>query len=312
MFTFFSWLLLRVLHGLYSPIEILSAILPRRLSSTAVRIPSHLALALFTTPHGKKPNETSEETTQALIECAVRAIGWCRDFGIQTLTIYDRHGVLKTHHVELSDRLAANSTVRTISRPKHQSLPDTPPPSDHSSNASFEGDNDEDADVISWIISSPPRILGAEDFGLRRRNAAESGDKEYVPQKSDSLQVHIISYSDGRPTLARAARTLALAHASQVTDTPIMLKVQDLSETLECELPSPHLTIVHHLYPTVPLRPLELDAFPPWQLRLTELSQTPAARPSLPSWKKGAVVMEEADFRMALQEFADAEFREGK
>ncbi|KDQ10360.1 hypothetical protein BOTBODRAFT_58099 [Botryobasidium botryosum FD-172 SS1] len=109
-----------------------------------MRIPSHLALALLASPHGTKPKRgvRTEETDQALIECTVRAIGWCREFGIQTLTIYDRHGALKARHGELSDRLAANSAVCTISRPKQQSLPDTPPPSDHSSNASFEGDNE--------------------------------------------------------------------------------------------------------------------------------------------------------------------------
>lgn len=92
-------------------------------------------------------------------------------------------GVLKSHHEEFLAQLhIAHSNISVT--PVHQPLPDTPPPSEHSSTTSFEIDQDADVGVISWVISAPlpgsapdaddADVPVGERTGLRKRQAGET------------------------------------------------------------------------------------------------------------------------------------------
>lgn len=108
----FPWVLLRILHGIYHPVNKLVAVLPRRLNPIHARIPAHLALNLVTITPGGEESDAARATgsAEAIIECAVRVIGWCREVGVQKLTVYDRHGKHTLRHFITSSRNAALQT----------------------------------------------------------------------------------------------------------------------------------------------------------------------------------------------------------
>lgn len=61
---------------------------PNSLAVSRSKLPAHLCLNLVA-----NDGMNSEELEGAFLECLRRVVGWCREVGIATLTVYDRDGV---------------------------------------------------------------------------------------------------------------------------------------------------------------------------------------------------------------------------
>jgi dehydrodolichyl diphosphate syntase complex subunit NUS1 len=295
---------------------------PKDLKAARRKLPDHLALALVTRHDEakfKKDVVIQRNEVDAAIECVRRVVGWCQVVGINTLTVYDSGGILKTHHTTISAILSSSEglTDGLTSRPaspfeKSSIFPLTPPASDHSSAASNAGDQDTDSGVITIRASSEDYVAASLcEPPTKRRVGAESRSDNYT-----SFKLNIVSYTDGKPSLARVARSFVntITRSNSTGHVPIKIGIEEVNDVLESELPSPALLILHQLHPTISPKPLELYAFPPWQLRLTELYYKPALKPltSLFTCKANLNIIDERTFRDALDDFDRAEMREGK
>jgi len=138
------------------------------------------------------------------------------------------------------------------------------------------------------------------------------------------MKIYVISSSDGTPAIAKAAKTLAsrsrVGH-SEDSGTREQCSILDLDRLVTAEFPPPQLLIVHDVDPVRFLSStepsLQLDAFPPWHLRLTELHRT-LRRWNSSLWNpilrrcQRYNVLSQVAFRHALDEYEKAEMREGK
>lgn len=296
---------------------------PKPLLARRRRIPTHLAVILV--PDAENYDARVEETVME--ECVEQVVDWCKELGMQRLSIYERDGVLsrKSRYaspgfsqepIDLSDNTAL----------KPPRGPPTPPASDTDSTSRPR---------------SPEFELGASRFSvatfqipyLTRDDASEAEKKSHRRHRKSqifeskprrqTLTLHFLSRESSKPAVAAAARTLALERApsSRKNRGSFDLTIESLNGVLEGNtgFPSPDFIIVHSLYPST--APLELHGFPPWQSRLSEIYYAPR-RPRvlryilrfLPRSKpmSTALALSEMGFRRALDEFSDAEMRLGK
>lgn len=65
---------------------------PNPLKAQRSKIPKHLCLNLVA-----NDDTPAEETETAFLKCLQRVAAWCRVLSIQTLTVYDRHGMRIRH-----------------------------------------------------------------------------------------------------------------------------------------------------------------------------------------------------------------------
>jgi len=139
------------------------------------------------------------------------------------------------------------------------------------------------------------------------------------------MKIYVISSSDSAPAIAKAAKTLASrsrAARSKDNGTREKFSIPELDSLVTAEFPPPQLLIVHDVKPVPFLSStepsLELDAFPPWHLRLTELHRTSRKWSSSFWWNpilrrsQYYNVLSQEAFRHALDEYEKAEMREGK
>jgi dehydrodolichyl diphosphate syntase complex subunit NUS1 len=61
---------------------------PKSLEAQRSKIPKHLCLNLVA-----NNDMPAEETETAFLQCLQSVAAWCRVLGIETLTVYDRHGM---------------------------------------------------------------------------------------------------------------------------------------------------------------------------------------------------------------------------
>lgn len=61
---------------------------PKPLEAHRSKIPNHLCLNLVA-----NNDMPTEETENAFLQCLQSVAAWCRVLGIETLTVYDRHGM---------------------------------------------------------------------------------------------------------------------------------------------------------------------------------------------------------------------------
>ncbi|KAI0735093.1 hypothetical protein C8Q76DRAFT_791672 [Earliella scabrosa] len=323
-----SWLasvalaLLHVLYRLVLVIKSLSARfskIPRPLLADCDRskLPSHLALCLI--PDSTADDESNEKY---MLNSVVKVATWCQVVGIRRLTVYDREGVLANCSLDLRERLfPRNDEDNTDDSPVERQIqyPPTPPPSD---DADSRPDSPQSIPLIPKLgvttIRFPTRgPKSKRRASIKRRRVARSDDRA----EDSPLTVHVVSYKSGKPAVAAAATTLLRQFRDETPSQSAIASlsspsIQELNAILEGEygFSSPDLMIVHRKPPARQLRPpVELDGFPPWQMRLTEIYWDPYPRMRWSRTPQAEVAsIDENEFRSALDEFASAEMRLGK
>lgn len=300
-----GFLLLSVLHACYALTRAFQALTnrlnprrqPRPIHEPRDKIPKHIALVLAHGDAQKRHGQLYIDDVKAMLESVLRAVGWCQEVGVEKLTVYDREGVLESNTSYLRRKLIPTQQPterKDLLKPaKFVSYLLTPPASDASTEAT-EADSDLEEDKIT---------LGMTQFTIPPPSP-----------ENHPLHVNIISDKDGRTEVALCARQIAAFQRDQKNPLDsfslFQLDINTLDAVLEAKLQSPDMLLVHSMAPGVFKRPLELHAFPPWQIRLTEMhhSQVRSFSPFATSY----IPVEEEAFARALDIYSDAEFRVGK
>ncbi|KAI0068242.1 hypothetical protein BV25DRAFT_544287 [Artomyces pyxidatus] len=323
-------LVLRLVHWAYAFAIAVSSVRSRYFKSSPQplvaprrKTPTHLALVLVC----DEAKLGAVITKDAFLQCVERATAWCRGAGIGRLTVYDRAGVLSDSSTEIQERLGYRIPYAYDEQTAVDVMyPPTPPLSDDSDSQppSPRHSLDEDLHVVTM---SPTSQEQEKRRKLNRTANRRRSLRAHLQPKT--FMLHLISRDSGKPAIASAAnyylRVAAGTYPMKMSDPdegPFNLSVKELQLVIEGEhgLPPPDLLIVHHV--TTPPRqrpPLELYGFPPWQARLTEIYHDGYSGlrrrclwPILDVFRSPCILPSEVEFRRALDEYANAEFRLGK
>ncbi|RDX42615.1 hypothetical protein OH76DRAFT_1410958 [Lentinus brumalis] len=325
--SWFTRLILAVLHAVYRLVLVFKSLnsrlrrQPTPLDAGRTKVPSHLALSLIANPAVEE-----ESNEKYMLNSVEKVASWCQVVGIRRLTVYDREGILANSSLEIRRRVLPSQGEDAEDSPVECDMryPLTPPPSDDADSRPLSPHANP---VVPKLSVTTIRFPSPSSKSKRRPSVSRSALKRRRAARNDEhteespLTLHVVSYKSGKPAIAATATTLLRdqRHRNLSTydiDSP---SIQDLNAILEGEhgFPSPDLMIVHRKPPAGQLRSsVELGGFPPWQMRLTEIFCDPY--PKATSWwavSSSAVdssSIEEAEFRRALDEFADAEMRLGK
>ncbi|KIY64809.1 hypothetical protein CYLTODRAFT_424871 [Cylindrobasidium torrendii FP15055 ss-10] len=306
-----SYLVLLFLHGLYSVAYFAYSCWKRLvyappLSLTAPRrqLPKHLAI-LFIPDSGTH----YDLTEKCLLESVYRVIDWSKEVGINTLTLYDEHGLLRS----LAPAIERHLLAVVPSQLDDTDYPPTPPLSD-----------------------CTPRSLSpdcaAPQLPFTTINASFDADTHHMlgkPSATRSTTIYVVSADASKPAIAAVASTMAKEEAAYhklEADSPLFsLTIDEMKWRLEGKngLPPADFMIVHPLSPSKYNRTaLELHSFPLFQTRLTEIhhNRLLARHDAWINWvlpsrfysRRLPVPLTEVAFREALDDFAGAEMRFGK
>jgi len=311
-------LCLRILHFCYYLVVSLSNLWesfnrrqPQHLTAKRTKIPSHLALLLVVSEG--IDTETVENT---FVESVVRVVTWCRAVGIRQLTVYDSQGVAVRCSQSIRMRLIADRPPCEDDTDSEVEYPLTPPPSDTSESRPLSPDLDGQPGVV--IVEVAELQASKSRKPTRQWNVLKRRKQKYNTTPAMPLTLNLVSRELSKPAIALVAhsyvRTLRRIPRETEADLEFELSTDELGSTLEGRhgLPCPEFMIVHHISQTRNIQPsLELHGFPPWQIQLTELYHN---KPPKSNWSSSASpsLLEEVEFRAALDEFASAEFRLGK
>ncbi|KAG7450564.1 uncharacterized protein BT62DRAFT_927847 [Guyanagaster necrorhizus] len=316
-----AFLFLRLIHALYSIAIFASScwkrfnsVPPLPLTAPRRRIPKHLAV-LFVPDLDIHPDITHT----CLLESVYRTVDWCRELGIEKVTVYDSEGLLQASATTIQHHIALSS--KPYEPAMDHEYPPTPPLSEPDSRPVSP---EQIPEVNPYMIISLPRSCSEAvcepKSGRRRRTAARNS---YGP-----MTLHIVSSSSSKPVIAAAAHSIcklenSYSKISNIDD--FKLSVAELGQRLEGKdgFPPPDFMIVHPMSPSKYNRtPLELHGFPPWQTRLTEIHHNRHIKRHAAwiTWvlpqrfysARWPVPLTEMAFRDALDEFAGAEMRFGK
>ncbi|OBZ79860.1 Dehydrodolichyl diphosphate syntase complex subunit Nus1 [Grifola frondosa] len=330
-----SWLAsfaLGVLHALYWLVNSFRYLRhrldkdPLPLPTKRTKLPTHLALIL-----AADCGMDTEDAEKDMIGNVERVASWCRTVGIHRLTVYDRQGVLAKSSIDVRQRLLAlyQNHSEDSDTESEVIFPLTPPSSDDSDSRPLSPQSDilTLKLFVTTIQLSESTARGRKQLNTsrpavkrRRRIRNASG----VPDKP--LTVHIVSRQSGKAAIAKVASGFlhqGISNASRDADCCDVRvpSLEELHSLLEGEngFPSPDLAIVHRTPSKTSNLPVELDGFPPWQARLTEIFCVQHPHPKSPWWVRrsnnsehSVPLLEEIEFRRALDEFAGAEMRLGK
>ncbi|TCD69929.1 hypothetical protein EIP91_005753 [Steccherinum ochraceum] len=316
-----SWLTYTVLcfiHALYSIYKSVSSYwkrfdhAPQPLNAPRTKLPTHLALLLV--PDDDSPFEQQKDDMLQTVE---HVASWCKDAGIEKVSVYDREGLLQDSSMDLRDRLQDADDSPNSSTESEPEYPLTPPLSDVSESRTLTPEMLPPALQLYTIrIPSSPSKRKRDTRNIVKRRKPNSSERKPEIQP---ITLHLISRSTGKPAVAKVAQHFLQIHAqSKPHALDLSITLEDVGTCLEGErgLPPPDLMIVHDMRPHTRHRPLELHGFPPWQVRLTEFYQT---RPDpLPTTCRedevgsSSSILAESEFRRALDEFSTAEMRLGK
>ncbi|KAG9126963.1 hypothetical protein FRC07_001181 [Ceratobasidium sp. 392] len=258
------------------------------------KIPEHIALVLAHGDAQKRHGQLYVEDVKAMLESVLRVAGWCQEAGVEKLTVYDREGVLESNASYLRRKLIPTQQptkyTNAVKPAKFVNHLLTPPPSDASTEAT---EVESDSEYPSH---------GATQFTVPASSP-----------ESRNLHLNIISDKDGRTEVALCARQIAVFQRDQKNPLEsaslFQLDINTLDAVLEAKLQSPDMLLVHSMEPGVFKRPLELHAFPPWQIRLTEMHHS-QVRSFLP-FRNSYTPVEADAFSRALDIYSDAQFRLG-
>ncbi|KAJ8702540.1 hypothetical protein PTI98_001247 [Pleurotus ostreatus] len=300
---------------------------PLPLDAPRSKIPRHLAIVfdLDSTRHDKIEEES-------LFKSVYNSIAWCEAAGIEKLTLYDNQGVLRNGSALVRDHLS-HLHPEIDSSESELEYPLTPPHSDDCDSRSISPDVDIRVDLHTITLNTRPPVPSKRRSVARKRRGKGMfmpGITTFLapirvdtPKGPPSLQIKIISRQSSKGTLAAAARSMAARrHKLQSilrdpTPQDFCISIEDLNLLLEGEegFTSPDLMLLHSLKPPIaPVPPPELLGFPPWQIRLTEISYFPTPILGLGPCSGGpqALTLDERTFRAALDEFSGAQMRLGK
>ncbi|KAF8140299.1 hypothetical protein EV363DRAFT_1206785 [Boletus edulis] len=312
---------LRLIHSLYIAFMTIAAWVRRRkrrqpkpLEAQRSKIPKHLCLNLVA--HNDMP---TEEIERAFLQCVQSVTAWCQVLGIETLTVYDRHGVVYGCSEETHRRVFLVNETSEDSCDSELEYPLTPPLSDSSGSRSHSPEHatfPADLNMITMMHSSRLR---------KRRNVAVRRQPRGVSSAFSHLTLHIVSRASGKPAIVSVSRSLlrscisgaSMSDGATHSIFPCNMTVAKLAIELEAGLPPPDLMIIHHIGGMkMPYPPIEFHGFPPWQNTLAEFHRTHPddchLDPSRPESLDTPVLISETAFRRALDEYSGADFRLGK
>ncbi|KAF2459720.1 Decaprenyl diphosphate synthase-like protein [Lineolata rhizophorae] len=241
----------------------------RRDVSRLERLPAHLSVVL-----DLDEDERSGAGLEGLVGEVSEVAAWCACAGVNTLSIYERTGILKsyipqTHRVitaTLQSYFGRSRTPSLSLRTPHQ--PSYSPPASSSRPSSAHS-----------TASTPNDAAGAA-----------APDSSGTPH----LTVLLLSADDGRGTIVDLTKTLAeMAQRGKLAPADISSELVD-AELEETVMGEPDLLVLFG--PDV-----KLDGYPPWQVRLTEIFHVPD--------NKGVGYQV---FLQALYSFAKAQMRFGR
>ncbi|BGP10372.1 hypothetical protein JCM10049v2_006255 [Rhodotorula toruloides] len=240
------------------------------------KLPKHLAVILA-------PARTASDSLQAVqdkVEQLRKLLGWSRELGIATLSVYDETGLLVEEASEVSTALGL-SVERADGARKDCGLVVLRRPASAKAVAPKETLLDE-----SWVA-----VSGDGD----RTSSATLVNDDAPPTVEPDVQVNLLSRQAGQPWLARVAEELATGDLSKE------MTSEEIAETIDSlPLTEPDLLFVFGgSY-------LRLHGFPPWQIRLTEMYHH-----SWPSWTRPPPLTYEV-LRKALDLYGGAEMRFGR
>ncbi|BGP26708.1 di-trans-poly-cis-decaprenylcistransferase-like protein [Rhodotorula toruloides] len=240
------------------------------------KLPKHLAVILA-------PARTASDLRQAVpvkVEQLRKLLGWSRDLGIATLSVYDETGLLVDEASEVSTALGL-SVESVEGTGKDCGLVVLRRPALAKSVAPKEKILDE-----SWVA-----VSGDGDSTSSATLVNEDAPSAAEPD----VQVNLLSRRAGQPWLAQVARELASGGSSQGISSETIAETIDALPLTEPDL----LFVFGGSY-------LRLHGFPPWQVRLTEMYHH-----SWPSWTRPPPLTYEV-LRKALDLYGGAEMRFGR
>ncbi|KAK5940478.1 hypothetical protein PMZ80_006893 [Knufia obscura] len=257
------------------------------------RLPEHLSVIL-------KYDSSTDDGLETLLDEVAELSAWSAAAGIPLLSVYEKSGILKQYmsalHEIVQQKLVlyfgappSTPTLRVLA-PNHPSLSPIPSP------------------------TIPAQTNGTTNGNHRPTNI--------------SLNLLLLSESDGRATLVDLTRTLAeMAQAHKLRPKDITQDLIDTEITATTSIPAlssptalangtlkrngtsssvpsePDLLIVFAPY-------IKLDGYPPWQIRLTEIFCVGDSGGDVSGRLRTRV--EYQGFLRALWNFAGAEFRFGR
>ncbi|KAF9040574.1 hypothetical protein BJ165DRAFT_308203 [Panaeolus papilionaceus] len=313
-------LILHSFHYVYSLILTLRSFCqpntttPQPLRAPRRRVPKHLSI-LFVTD-----STTSRDTCRTLIsESVLNAVEWCRSIGISKLTVYEENDSLMECLPSIRESLTSNICDSDSSSDSDTEYPLTPPPSDYSESRPLSPSHPSAQHIphTTLIIAEKGNETKKSSPALKHRPQSQ----QKTPCKPP-VTLCIISRKSAKSAIANVATGIAQSQRSKRTlktgrpVQPAQVTVDYLNNFLEDEegLSSPDFMIIHPIvssrFSAIP----ELHAFPPWQIRLTEICAPHSNVPLQPSWSayNTPSALKEIEFRAALDEFASAEMRLGK
>lgn len=175
---------------------------------------------------------------ERLVNEASEIAAWCASAGIPRLSIYEKTGILKGYIPE---------THRAIS----QKL------------AAYFGPS------YPALAVSAPHIPSIETPGPTRPTSPSSSSETTPSSPAPKhLSVMLLSAEDGRDSVVDLTKTLAeMAQRSKISPADVTIDLVD-AELSESVVPEPDLLVLFS--PSV-----NLQGYPPWQLRLTEIFHVP-------------------------------------
>ncbi|KZT30530.1 hypothetical protein NEOLEDRAFT_1144159 [Neolentinus lepideus HHB14362 ss-1] len=331
-----SWLaslVLWVVHLVYSLVTSVHALrisfaksIPEPLSAHRRRVPEHLALLLVV---------DDEAVNTKSIACCLKSVrnaaAWAKAAGVRRLTVYDRQSIITKEFRDIQRTLdLGNSSAHlagdTDSSDSDYEYPLTPPLSDEGDSTPLPGTGDDLTNQHFGVVTLHfPEVQKKRPSSVKRRRAKST--KEASNERSFVL--HLLSPASSKVAITAMARSVLRGVKETKGQIGTSSKTVNLSTgDINCVLegphgfPSPDLMVVHYVSkPKQNPLPLELHGFPPWQIRLTEISHDPH-RPASWNWSgfnpfksrdlSTASELNELDFRMALDDYALAEMRFGK
>lgn len=316
---------LRLIHAIYVvAVSILTGIRrfkwkePLPLTAHRSKVPAHLCLNLVASDE-----LDPEDAEVAFLECLRRTVGWCKVVGIESLTVYDRDGILVWRQESVRECISQLETCSEESCESELEYPLTPPLSESSNSRSQSPDSSKlstELSVVTFKATSAARLYKRRNVAVRRRQK-----RQPVPH-SNNPTLYVVSRDSAKPAIAYAARSLLknyvcdgfFAQQSYPLRDEFQLSSPELGAALQGSLPPPDLMVVHSLLqPTLVVPPLELCGFPPWQIMLTEFHHTDPedlieSKPSGRWLRCSPVLISETAFRRALDQYAGAQFRLGR
>ncbi|KIJ68498.1 hypothetical protein HYDPIDRAFT_82528 [Hydnomerulius pinastri MD-312] len=168
---------LRLIHSLYVVIVSIAAWTqsrkwkpPHPLTAPRNKLPAHLCLTLV-----GSDNLTREETESAFIQCLQNVAAWCREIGIESLTAYDRDGILAGCSETARERVFAVEEGFEDSCESEVEYPLTPPLSEPSGSRDQSPDRAKlPVDLCVIALKSSSHVSKRRNVAVRRRPKSES------------------------------------------------------------------------------------------------------------------------------------------